>query len=387
MAQQTKAPIIIIGSGFAAYQLIKAIRRSDPLIPIQVFTADSGDDYNKPDLSHVVSKKQLASDLIRATGAAMATEFDFELWANTRVDAIEPDRHRILVADQAYPYSKLVLATGAKAFIPPMSGNAIDRVVTLNSLQEYQAIEQELTSAKRILVIGGGLIGTEIAMDLASAEKKVINVDPCDRLMANLLPEYVAMQLGRKMQSLGVELALNDSVVALNHTTDSACGRSSILAKLASNQQVEVDMVISAAGLIPNIALAQRANIAVGRGIVVNSYLQTSATDVFALGDCAEIDGKVLAYLQPALLSANALAKTLLDQTTKLILPAMLVKVKTPHYPIQLGGNTVVGVQRWQMEIDAEGCSVNALNAEGTLQGFVVAEQHMSKAFSLLKSL
>ncbi|MCG9728488.1 NADH:flavorubredoxin reductase NorW [Shewanella sp. Isolate13] len=387
MSQQTQAPIIIIGSGFAAYQLIKAIRRSDLTTAIQVFSCDSGDDYNKPDLSHVASKKQLASDLIRATGAAMATEFDFELWANTRVDAIEPDCHRILVADQAYPYSKLVLATGAKAFIPPMSGNAIDRVMTLNSLQEYQAVEQQLALAKRILVIGGGLIGAELSMDLASAGKKVMTVDPCDRLMANLLPEYIALQLGKKMQGLGVELALNDSVVALNHTSDSTSGSSSILAKLASNRQTEVDMVISAAGLMPNIALAQRAGIAVGRGIIVDGFLQTSAADIFALGDCAEIDGKVLAYLQPALLSANALAKTLLGQATKLELPAMLVKIKTPHYPIQLGGNTVVGIQRWQMEIDAEGCSVNALNAEGTLQGFVVAEQHMNRAFSLLKSL
>lgn len=387
MSQQTQAPIIIIGSGFAAYQLIKAIRRSDLTTAIQVFSCDNGDDYNKPDLSHVASKKQLASDLIRSTGAAMATEFNFALHGNTRVDAIEPDQHRVLVQGQAYPYSKLVLATGANAFVPPISGNAADTVVTLNSLQEYQAVEQQLALAKRILVIGGGLIGAELSMDLASAGKKVMTVDPCDRLMANLLPEYIALQLAKKMQGLGVELALNDSVIELNHGTESSANGLVINAKLASNRQTEVDMVISAAGLMPNIALAQRAGIAVGRGIIVDRFLQTSVADIFALGDCAEIDGKVLAYLQPALLSANALAKTLLGQATKLELPAMLVKVKTPHYPIQLGGNTVMGVERWQLDIDAEGISVTALDDKGAPLGFVVAEQHMNRAFSLLKSL
>ena len=84
---------------------------------------------------------------------------------------------------------------------------------------------------------------------------------------------------------------------------------------------------------------------------------------------------------------ANALAKTLLGQTTPVVLPAMLVKVKTPLFPIQLAGQAMQQVNRWQLDIDADGMSVQAFDSRDDLQGFVVAEQHMNKAFGLLKRL
>ncbi|MCL1146569.1 NADH:flavorubredoxin reductase NorW [Shewanella marinintestina] len=383
MSEQLDAPIVIIGSGFAAYQLIKAIRRSDQTVTIQVFTADNGDDYNKPDLSHVMSKQQLASDLVRASGMEIARELNFELHANSYVDSIDPEQHKIKVVGKAYPYAKLVVATGSKAFVPPMSGKAIDRIVTLNSLQEYQAAEQELALAKRVLVIGGGLIGTELSMDLATAGKQVITVDPCDQLMANLLPEYIATQLRKQMQQLGVQFAMSNKVSSINSSEDCRA----LQVELANGESLIVDTVISAAGLLANTQLAQQAGLAVNRGIVVDNQLQTSVTDVYALGDCAEIGGKVSAYLQPALVCANALAKTLLGHETAVVLPAMLVKVKTPHYPIQLAGQAVHQVNRWQLDIDADGMSVQAFDSRDDLQGFVVAEQHMNKAFGLLKRL
>ncbi|WP_299805679.1 NADH:flavorubredoxin reductase NorW [uncultured Shewanella sp.] len=383
MSEQRDVPIVIIGSGFAAYQLIKAIRRSDQTVKIQVFTADNGDDYNKPDLSHVVSKQQLASDLVRASGLEMAEQLNFELFANTYVDSIAPEQQQIMVAGKAYRYTKLVIATGAKAFVPPMSGNAIERIVTLNSLQEYQAAEQELALAKRVLVIGGGLIGTELSMDLTTAGKQVITVDPCDQLMANLLPEYIATQLSKQMQQLGVQLALNNKVSSINSSQESGA----LQVELANGESLIVDTVISAAGLQANSLLALQAGLAVNRGIVVDNQMQTSAMDVYALGDCAEIDGKVLAYLQPALVCANALAKTLLGQATAVVLPAMLIKVKTPLYPIQLAGQAVQQVNRWQLDIDGQGSCVQAFDTDERLQGFVVAQQHMNKAFGLLKSL
>ena len=111
-------PLVIIGSGFAAYQLVKAIRRQDKAITIQVFTADDGHDYNKPDLSHVLSKKQTVRDLIRISGQDFAREHQIELHANCYVEAINTTKH-LIVGGKSYPYGKLILATGAKAFVPP----------------------------------------------------------------------------------------------------------------------------------------------------------------------------------------------------------------------------------------------------------------------------
>ncbi|MGS0674797.1 NADH:flavorubredoxin reductase NorW [Shewanella sp. 0m-4] len=405
MKDQHDAPIIIIGSGFAAYQLIRAIRRSDPITAIHVFTADNGDDYNKPDLSHVFSKQQLASDLVRISGSELAIELNFELHANTYVEEIVPELHQIYAAGKIHHYAKLVLATGASAVVPRMTGMAVDSVVTLNSLQEFQRCQQDLHQAERILVIGAGLIGVELSMDLASAGKQVITVDACDQLMANLLPEYIANQLAKQMQQLGVQLVLSNTVSRIDYGANSAIIENSELntpslnntpdlnhgggleVELATGDIFSVDRVLCAVGLQANTHLAKQAGLQLGRGIVVDDYLQTSASDVFAIGDCAEINGQVLAYLQPALLGANALAKTLLGQATTLTLPAMLVKVKTPHYPIQLAGNAAKNVSRWQLDIDANGCSVTAFNCDGELQGFVVTQGHMTNAFALLKLL
>ncbi|MDV5170308.1 NADH:flavorubredoxin reductase NorW [Photobacterium rosenbergii] len=389
-------PLVIIGSGFAAYQLVKAIRRQDKAMPIQVFTADDGHDYNKPDLSNVLSKKQTARDLIRMSGQDFAQEHQIELHANCHVEAVNTTQQYLEVDGKRYQYGKLVLATGAKAFVPPISGDAADRVLTLNSLSEYEGAENTLQQANRIAVIGGGLIGTELAMDFATSGKSVVVIDPCQALMANQLPELVAIKLERVMASQGTSICLSDKVESISSVSASASASASaptasIHVELASGKVLEVDAVISAAGLKPNTQLAVNAGLKVNRGIVVDEYLQTSNSDVYALGDCAEINGNVLAYLQPALLSANALAKTLLGQPTVLVLPNMMVKVKTPAFPIQLAGQNVgrndSDALSWQIEANASGSTVKTLDENGQLTGYVVTQQHLPNAFPLLKEL
>lgn len=374
-------PIIIIGSGFGAYQLIKIIRRSDQSTAITVFTLDAGHDYNKPDLSHVFTNQQSSADLIRISAEDFAAEHNITLHAFTQVDGIDSDKQEIYVAGVVYPYAKLVLATGAKTFVPPMLGDATADVITLNSLREFASAQLQLQNAQRVLVIGAGLIGTEIAMDLASSGKSVLVVDPSKALMANMLPELVANALQKNMSETGVVFELGKTINSLNKTESGIC------ATLSSGDKHLVDCVVSAAGLKANTGLAQKSGLKVKNGLVVNQQLQTSANNVYALGDCAEINGKVMAYLQPIMLSANALAKTLLGEPTDLKLPPMLVKVKTPQMPIQLGGNTVIGVASWQVDIDPQGCSVKAYNEQKEMVGFVVTEGHMKNAFPLLRAL
>lgn len=374
-------PIIIIGSGFGAYQLIKTIRRSDKAQPISVFTLDAGHDYNKPDLSHVFSKQQNSADLIRLSGAEFAVENNITLNAFTQVESINTDKQEIIVKGVTHAYAKLVLATGANTFVPSMEGDATDQVLTLNSLQDFEVSQVKLTNAKRVLVIGAGLIGTEIAMDLASSGKEVVVVDPSHAVMASMLPGLIGDVLQKKMHKAGITFALSKTVHSLNHSELGVC------ATLSAGEKHSVDCVISAAGLKANVTLAIKSGLTVNKGILVNEQLQTSAKHVYALGDCTEINGKVRAYLQPIMLSANALAKTLLDEPTDLTLPAMLVKVKTPLMPIQLGGDTVLGVTSWQVDIDEQGLTIKAYNEKKNIIGFVVTEGHMKNAFPLLRAL
>lgn len=374
------APIVIIGSGFAAYHLVKTIRRLDVQIPIQVFTAHDGAEYNKPDLSHVFSRQQTAQDLVIQSGDAFAQEHNIELFCETRVDKVDTQAQQIVANGRRYPYSKLVFATGAKTFVPPMNGNASDDVMTLNSLQEYQSSQRQIGQAKRVLVIGGGLIGVEMAMDLAQAGKAVTVVEPNSRLLANLIPDFVALPLENQLKQQEIQLLLDQQVLQVNKQTEG------LEVTLNSEQRLEVDAIISAAGIRPNSALAQAAGITVNRGIAVDNQLQTSVEHVFALGDCAEIEGRMMPYLQPIILSANVLAKQLLSQPAQLVLSPMMVKVKTPSYPIQLAGN-VTQVANWSVQISQEGIVAKAKNEQQQLIGFVVTDNQVKHAFPLLRDL
>ena len=167
--------IVIIGSGFTARQLVKNIRKQDASIPLTLIAADSMDEYNKPDLSHVISQGQRADDLTRQTAGEFAEQFNLRLFPHTWVTDIDAEAHVVKSQNNQWQYDKLVLATGASAFVPPVPGREL--MLTLNSQQEYRACETQLRDARRVLIIGGGLIGSELAMDFCRAGKMVTLID------------------------------------------------------------------------------------------------------------------------------------------------------------------------------------------------------------------
>ncbi|EDM66454.1 nitric oxide reductase [Moritella sp. PE36] len=375
------SPVVIIGSGFAAYQLVKSIRRASQEQAIIVITAGSGDDYVKPELSHVFSKKLTAQDMVKQSGADFASEHNITLMTNTHVDEINRIEKTVSCQGIEIAYDNLVLATGAQSFVPFVDGDAAKDIITLNSLDEYQRSQAQLVNAKSVLVVGAGLVGSEIAMDLAIANYDVILTDRADALLPSLLPEFISSQLYQTMRRQGIELQLGNE---LSKMTKTATG---IDVSFNNGYTTHVDSVLCAAGLKPNTALASEVGLAVNRGIVVDKQLRTQDPHIFAIGDCAEIDGKHLAFLQPIILSANALAKTLTNTATDVTFPAMLVKVKTPLYPIQLSGNTTASDANWQVDITDSGMTAKAYDSDAQLIGFVVTQANMPEAFKLLRLL
>lgn len=371
--------IVIIGSGFAARQLVKNLRKQDSQVAITVIAADSIDEYNKPDLSHVISLRQRADEMTRQSAGEFAEQYNVRLFPYTWITAIDAQARVVKSTDNQWSYDKLVLATGASAFIPPVAGREL--MLTLNSQLEYRACESQLFDARRVLIVGGGLIGSELAMDFTRAGKSVTLVDNAASILASLMPPEVSSRLQHRLTDMGVHLLLKSQLQSLEQTV------SGIRATFDRERYVEVDAVISATGLRPETALARSAGVEVNRGIVVDSTLKSSNPDIYALGDCAEIDGQLLPFLQPIQISAMTLAKNLLGGNAPLKLPAMLVKVKTPELPLHLAGETRRSDLNWQIITEAQGMVAKGVDAEGQLRAFVVSEDKMKEAFALLKAL
>lgn len=371
--------IVIVGAGFASRQLVKNLRRSDERVKLTLITADSGDEYHKPDLSHVFSLKQSADSLTRQSAVQFAHEYHLDLRAYTSVTGIHRSSKEIAFGTQRLPYHKLVLATGAQARIPDIPGS--EWLVTFSSQQEYHRHQTGLQQARSIVVLGGGLIGTELAMDLHRAGKQVMLIGRAESLLPSLLPAELSSRLQQKCRKIGIQLFLNDALQSIHKT---AQGFSLVLEK---GLTVQADAVIAAVGLIPNIRLAAEAGLATLRGICVDDRLQTSDPDIYALGDVAEINGRTLPFLQPIQLGAMALAKNLLGDETHMPLPALLVKVKTPELPLVLAGDALRPDLEWDIKLNARGMLARGNDAQQRLCAFVTSEEYTAQAFGLLRDI
>ena len=371
--------ILIIGSGFAARQLVKNLRRQDGEVPIRLIAADSCDEYNKPELSHVFSQNQTADALTRQSLGDFAEQFQLTVHPHTRITTIDTQQKMVRSGEQVWHYDKLVLAIGAAAIVPPLPGHEL--MLTFNSQQEFRDNQLTLLQAQRVLILGGGLIGCELAMDMCRAGKQVTLVDRSGSLLSGLMPVEASCRLQHCLQQMGVELLLNQQLGALTQHDEG------IQATLSNARQLWVDAVIASVGLRPNVGLARQAGLLVNRGIQVNNRLQTSQTDVYALGDCAEIEGQLLPFLQPIQFSAMTLAKNLLGAAEAVKLPAMLVKVKTPSLPLQLAGETHRQDLSWSIIAEQQGMVAKGFDQHQQLRAFIVSEDHMKLAFGLLKEL
>ena len=373
--------IVLVGAGFAALQTIKMIRKTDPNIAITIVTADAGIEYSKPNLSHVFSQAQTPQQLAINTAQQLAELHNVVIKTNVWVNEINTEQQFIVAGDDIIPYSKLVLATGAAPFIPAAEGLSAQATITLNSLEEFEKHKAQIDAAQRITVIGGGLIGVELAFDLQTAGKSVTIIEPASYLLGSLVPPFISLELERELRKAGVTVE-TDAMVS--HATYLADG---VRLQTTSSRLIKTDVVIAAAGLMPNTALAQQTGMAVNRGIIVDEAMRTNIKNVYAIGDCAEIQGRVMAYLQPAILAANVLAKQLTTGEGKLSLPHIMTKVKTPSYPIQLAGRDIQTAQSWETRFDPKGIVAKGFNEANQLVGFIVTGEHTKAAFPLLKEL
>jgi len=375
------APVVIIGTGLAGYNLAREFRKLDTQTPLLLITADDGRSYSKPLLSTGFAANKNAESLGMATAGAMAEQLNAEIRIHTRVTRLDPANRRVWIGNEPVSYRDLVLAWGAQTIQVPVAGDAADAVFPINDLHDYGRFRAAVAGKRRVLILGAGLIGCEFANDLLLGGHEVDLVAPSEQVMPGLLPLQAAQAVRRGLEGIGAHFHLGSVLEHLER------GDGGLQAQLSDGSQLACDLVVSAVGLRPRTELAAEAGLEVKRGIVVDRLLQTSAEHVYAVGDCAEVEGLNLLYVMPLMAGARALAKTLFGNPTFVSYGPMPITVKTPACPVVVSLPAVGSVGNWT--IDAQGNDVKALylGHQGQLLGYALTGAAVQERMALNKQL
>ena len=325
--------IVVVGAGIAGWSQVEALRALDRNVPITLVTACQGDVYHKPELSVALSRGLDAPALARESGADAAQRLGITLLANTFAVGLSPALKQLRTTRGTLTYRALVLAHGARPALPPVLPETL--CWRINHLHGWAGLQTSLAGgARRVAVVGAGMIGCELAEDLAHAGHAVTLIDQQQGPLANLLPAPAVQRLSRHLAKLGVTFLGGTRVAAVA----AADGGRAIT--LEDGHRLHVDQVVAATGLITEPRLARQAGLAFDRGIVVDGdTLATSQAGIHALGDCISIDGAPCRFIEPIPRQAEAIAHHLLERPH----PGYghrppVVRLKTRRLPIVLRG-------------------------------------------------
>ncbi|KGM41052.1 pyridine nucleotide-disulfide oxidoreductase [Aquabacterium sp. NJ1] len=380
--------VVIIGSGLAGYNVARELRKADANVPIVVVSRDHAGFYSKPMLSNALAGKKTAATLVMKPAEKMSEDIKGRVIANSAVTGIDTQARTVTLASgEVLTYRDLVLALGADPIRLPLKGDAADTVLSVNDLDDFARFAEALDTAaggqpvKRVAILGAGLIGCEFANDLLHRGIEPTVLDLADRALARLLPAEASARLQDKLQAGGTTFRFGVGV----QSVDKADG--GLKLTLSDGSTMQTDLVLSAIGLKPRTHLATEAGVLTGRGVMVNRELATNVPHVYAVGDCAEVDGHLLPYVLPLMAQARALAATLAGKPTPVAYPAMPVVVKTPAWPTVVCPPPANAAGNWTVKADDESVEARFTAADNpeqllgfALQGKAVTQRQAMAA-------
>ncbi len=374
-------PLIIVGTGLAGYTVAREWRKLDKESPLVMVTSDAGQFYSKPMLSNALASGKTPETLANATVAQMADQLQAKIRTRTRLRGIVPSARRVDLDGGHLTYARLVLAVGADPIRLTLAGDAGDSVLSVNDLDDYGRFRLAIEGRRRIVIMGAGLIGSEFANDLAASGYSVDVVDPAPWPLGRLLPPDAGRAMQDALANHGVHWHLEQVVDRVDNTAES------YRLTLSDGSVLEADVILSAIGLEPRTSLAEAAGLRTSRGIVVNRTLAASAPDVYALGDCAEVQGLVLPYVMPIMHASRALAKTLTGAPAPVTYPAMPVVVKTPAWPTVVSPPPAGSEGEWDVRKDSGGVRALFRDQSGSLRGFALSGTAVAEKNTLVRDL
>lgn len=272
---------LIIGGGMTGAAAANGIRELDPTGTITIISADHEPPYNRPPLS-----KKLWGGKMTVENIYVKLPLGINLRLGHSVTAIDADARQVTDDSGAVTtYDKLLLATGGTPRHLPFGGNAVNYYRTLDG---YRALRTDADRGDKFLIIGGGFIGSEIAAALRKQGNQVTMVFPEPGICHRLFPADMAAYVNDYYRQQGVEVLNDESVTGIENSDGKA------VVVTGSGRRISVDRVVAGIGVIPDVALAEKAGLETGNGIVVNEYLRTSRPEIYAAGDVANYPDAVL---------------------------------------------------------------------------------------------
>jgi len=360
-------PLVIVGNGMAAARLVDELAKSAlGRYAIAVIGAEPRLAYNRVLLSSVLAG-ETASHEIELKPASWWRDRGVTLKYGCVATEIDLGRRELKIAgEESLAFSKLVLATGSAPLRLNVPGADLAGVHTFRDSRDVDLLLTLAARKKRVVVVGGGLLGLEAAYGLAKAGTPVTLIHLMDRLMERQLDAPAAELLKTLVERKGIKVLLNANTARV-HGEKFVEGIG-----LVDGRRIDADAVIFAAGIRPNVALAKDAGLPVNRGIVVDDSLQTGAADIFALGECAEHRGVCYGLVEPAYEQARMLAQHLAGKYGSYSGSVVATNLKVSGVAVFSAGDFIA----------ADGAETIVLNdaSHGTYKKLVIANGRLTGA-------
>ncbi len=287
--KKPKQKVVIVGAGAAAYRFINSYRDLNAEDEIHVFSKEEYPFYNRVLLPEYVNEHKKWEDLLKFKYGEFE-ELNVHLHTSTSIEQINRESKEILDSNGvSHSYDVLILATGSRAFVPNNVPMHAPGLFTMRDRNSADGLKKYLNNEGHVLIVGGGLLGLELASALREIDIDVSIVQLSTRLMERQLDTMASILLRQMIEEMGVNVYTNDEVYSIRSHEDDK----KISADLKSGKTLECNAVVFAIGTRPNNELAREANLKCGRGIIVNDYLQSSDPSIYAMGEIAEHNQKM----------------------------------------------------------------------------------------------
>nr|WP_123040235.1 nitrite reductase large subunit NirB [Cohnella candidum]AYQ72175.1 NAD(P)/FAD-dependent oxidoreductase [Cohnella candidum] len=298
-----KRKLVLIGNGMAGIGTLEQILKLTRAFDITVYGAEPYPNYNRIQLSYVLEGSKTVQDIIM-NDRSWYEENGISLHTGASITRIDTSDKRVYTAEgESADYDVLILATGSKPFVLPVPGADKEGVIGFRDIADCNTMIEASKSFKKAAVIGGGLLGLEAAKGLVQLGMDTTVVHLFDTLMERQLDAVSAGMLKAELERQGIKFAMGKKTVALTGE-DRVTGL-----RFQDGSELEADLVVMAAGIVPNAELAKASGIETKRGILVDDFLQTSVPDVYAVGECCEHRGVCYGLVAPLYEQGTVLAK------------------------------------------------------------------------------